>query len=106
MSETTLHKSAAPTLQRASGMKSIIVGFLAVMALTGCGVGMDELEGEQVGSSRSSAGLMSAMMDNSTSAQAELRPPGSVDPRVALPQDPIPVFEGKSLPPVAPRPTK
>ncbi|GEM_PF-3196982 len=78
-------------------MKSIIVGMLAVVALTvsGCGVGMDDVEGEQAANGTQVAALLSA--DNTRSAQAEMRGQTNNDPRVQLPQDPIPVFEARTV---------
>ena len=84
-------------------MKSIVVGLLAVFALTGCGVGMDDLEGEQAATRVSKAELMSGTGDNSTTAQGEMRGPVNGDPRVALPQDPIPVYVGNPAGPAGPR---
>lgn len=101
MSEMITMKTAAPTLQRVLGMKSILVGLLAALALSGCGVGMDDLEGQEAASGRSAASIMATSGDNTASGQGERR--GPMDPRTALPQDPIPVFEGRSVAPSTPR---
>ena len=87
-------------------MKSILVGLLAVFALTGCGVGMDDVEGQQAASGKTTSQLMATASDNSVSAQGEMRGPINQDPRVLLPQDPIPDYQGKTTGPAGPRPTK
>ena len=102
MSEISRLKNSAPTLQRAPRMKSILVGFVAVFALTGCGVGMDDVEGEDAATATASRDLAS----NSTGSQTELRGPIGGDPLVALPQDPIPVYTGSTIASGAGRPTK
>ncbi len=104
MSELQVMKNTAPRLQRGPSMKSIFVGLLAVFALTGCGVGMDDIEGEQAVSAKAVNGLAAGAKDNSLSAQAGLRGPVNGDPRYALPQDPIPVFESKAFGPGGPLP--
>ncbi|MBS1150454.1 MAG: hypothetical protein H6Q89_2152 [Myxococcaceae bacterium] len=106
MSELKALKNTAPTLQRVPGMKSIFVGLLAVFALTGCGVGMDDLEGEQAAAGQTADAVMAASTDNSVSAQGEILGPVHKEPLVALPQDPIPVFEGKRTGTNVPRPAK
>jgi hypothetical protein len=106
MSEIIVMKNTAPRLQRVPSMKSIFVGLLAVFALTGCGVGMDGLEGDQASSDVSVEQPLAASSDNSTSSQTEMRGPINQDPRVQLPQDPIPVFEAKTAGTGTPRPTK
>jgi hypothetical protein len=87
-------------------MKSIFVGLLAVVALTGCGVGMDDVEGEQAVSGQTATELVAVSSDNSASAQSAMRGPINQDPRIQLPQDPIPVYEGKTTGPAGPRPSK
>lgn len=91
-------------MQRGLTMKSMIVGMLAAVALmaSGCGVGMDDLEGEQAANGTSTAALLNA--DNTRSAQGEMRGQANGDPRVQLPQDPIPVFEARTV--GSGRPTK
>ena len=106
MSENTVMMNTAPTLQRVMRMKSILVGLLAVFALTGCGVGMDDIEGQQAAPSKTTSQLKAATSDNSVSAQGEMRAPINQDPRVLLPQDPIPDYQGMPTGPAAPRPTK
>jgi hypothetical protein len=81
-------------------MKSIVVGLLAAFALTGCGVGVDELEGEVEATAQVNRQLMDST-GHFVGAQAEMRMNG--DPWVALPQDPIPVYEGKTSGPAGPR---
>lgn len=96
----------APKMQRSLSMKSILVGFLAVAALSGCGVGMDDPEGQQAATGQTTAQLMGTNSDNTASAQAEMRGPQGQDPRTMLPQDPIPVLVGSPLPAGTPRPGK
>ena len=98
--------NAAPTLHWAGTMKSIIVGLLAVSALTGCGVGMDDPEGQQVVSGSTTSALRPAAQDNAAGAQVELRAPVGQDPRTWLPQDPIPTSEARTYPTQPPRPTR
>lgn len=101
-----MSENTAPKMQRVNRMKSMIVGLLAVVALTGCGVGMDDPEGQEALSGSTAAPIMAASGDNAAGGQAELRGPVGQDPRTALPQDPIPVYEGRSVPPSTPRPGK
>ena len=78
-------------------MRSILVGFVGAVALTGCGVGMDDPEGELAATGSASTALMAASVENTASAQAEFRNPTGQDPRTMLPQDPIPVLVGDSV---------
>lgn len=89
MSETTI-KNTALRLQGVLIMKSTIVGLLAVVALGGCGVGLDDPEGQQAVAGSTSAALITKPAPD----QPELLKPRATDPH-ALPQDPIPLFEGK-----------
>lgn len=107
MSEISeMKKNTAPTLQRVPGMKSIFVGLLAVFALTGCGVGMDELEGEQDATKRTAHELMGESADKPMSVQGEIRGPLVRDALNGLPQDPVPDLEGKPSGPAGPRTVK
>ena len=92
MSETTM-ENTAPTLQRVLSMKAMIVGLLAVVALGGCGVGLDDPEGRQAVSGSTSAALMS---NKAPPEQPDLVKGGSGT--TALPQDPIPLFDAKQGP--------
>lgn len=93
---------SAPTLQRGPSMKSILVGLLAVFALSGCGVGVDYADTQEAPASTSARDLTA----NSTGTQTELHGPINQDPRTALPQDPIPVYTGSTIPTGGGRPTK
>ena len=112
MSDSTVMNYTAPRLQRVPRMKLICVGLLAVVALTGCGVGMDDPEGAQAALGASAALMMgegSMMNDSSdkpTPGQREVVGVVKGDPRVALPQDPIPVYESKVIAPSTVRPPK
>ena len=75
-------------------MKAILVGLLAVVALGGCGVGVEDPEGQQAATGTSQV----ALINNPVTGQPELVRVGGVDPHNALPQDPIPLFEGKTNP--------
>lgn len=92
-------------LQRGMGMKSILVGFVAAVALSGCGVGMDDPEGTEAATGQNTVGLV-ATTENTATAQADFRGPNGQDPRTALPQDPIPVYVGQSVPSAPGRPGK
>ena len=95
MSETTM-ENTAPTLQRVLSMKAMIVGLLAVVALGGCGVGLDDPEGQQAVSGSTSAALMS---NKAPPEQPDLVKGGNGGcPTTALPQDPIPLFDAKQGP--------
>jgi uncharacterized lipoprotein len=87
-------------------MKATIVGFLAVLALSGCGVGVDDPEGEQA-IAQSSAGLM---LVKTVAPPPEFVTAPRAGPRTALPQDPTPMSQGKPIAPGSnepdPRPTK
>jgi hypothetical protein len=95
------------------GMKRLAVAILAMVALSGCGVGADEywdgeklvsrsgqaLEqgsdvGSDVGTGVPALGDQPGPQVPGTAAPSPWRDPSTV----ALPQDPIPVFEGKPAP--------
>ena len=107
--ETSDMASTSPTASRLHmvlGMKGFAVAILAMVALFGCGVGADEYwDGEKL-VSRSGQALeqnpdTAPELPNPGGAQAPgpAAPSGTRDPStVALPQDPIPVFEGKPVP--------
>lgn len=84
-------------LQRGTRMKSILVGFVAAVVLSGCGVGVDDPEGLEASTGTTSVALM-GNGDNTTTAQAEFRNGTGGDPRIELPQDPIPVYVGNVAP--------
>ena len=93
MSETTM-KNTASSLQRVLGMKAMIVGLLAGVALAGCGVGLNDAEGQQAVAGSSAA----ALLNNPSEGQPDLVRGAGPDPRTALPQDPIPLFNSKQGP--------
>ncbi len=93
MSEATM-KNTASRLQKGCTMKAMIVGLLAVAALSGCGVGLDDPQGQQAVGSTTSA----ALMNNPAPGQPDLVKGTGYDPRTALPQDPIPLFDAKQGP--------
>jgi len=100
---------SASGLQMIKNMKLWAVTMLAVVTASACGVGVDETyEGVTLVSSSSSAlqqeettptvGAEPAAVPNVpqtpvTTTPSPIRDPGAV----ALPQDPIPVFEGKPM---------
>jgi hypothetical protein len=80
-----------------------IGGLLAVVLLAGCGVGADESYAELAAASAGQAleetrpaaeAPSTDTQPTETTAIVPAKDPGTV----ALPQDPIPVFEGKPLP--------
>lgn len=95
---------SASRLHSIGGIMVRIVGILAVVLLAGCGVGADESYAD-LGASSSGQALeetqpaaetpSSDTQPTETTAPLPAKDPGTV----ALPQDPIPVFEGKPLPP-------
>lgn len=118
------NERAAVTHTSASGlhmirnMKLFAVTMLAVVACSACGVGMDEtydgqtlvaadgqaLEGSTNTTPGPTAGPVLPNAPSVPQTPMNTTPPGVRDPStVALPQDPIPVFEGKPVvPPSAP----
>lgn len=110
--ETARNKTASG-LHMVLGMKRFAVAILAMAALSGCGVGADEYwDGEKLVSRSGQA------LEQNPDVAPELPNPGEAQPgqggpqtpgtstpspwrdpsTVALPQDPIPVFEGKPAP--------
>jgi hypothetical protein len=105
--------TSASGLQMVKCMKRFAVGIVAVLALAGCGVGADETSDGQTLVTSSGQALIAApeagpLVNTGlptqtlvTTAPSPLRNPGTV----SLPQDPIPVYEGKTgTPVVAPAP--
>ncbi len=103
---TSEQVTSASGLQKGSSMKRVAVAILAMVVITGCGVGADEsydgqtlvgangqaLEvGPAVGPELPNA---SGPQTPATTAPSTVRNPGLV----ALPQDPIPVYEGRPAP--------
>lgn len=90
---------SASQLQKGFSMKSVIVGMLAValLALSGCGVGVDETlgaDGTPVAETHQAVLTGAPGTNNYGPPQPGTGP--DVNP-VALPQDPIPLFEGKAV---------
>ena len=93
-----------------SSMKRVAVAILAMVVVTGCGVGADESYDGQNQVSSSGQGLemgpavgpehpgVTGPQPPATTAPSPAHDPGTV----ALPQDPIPVFEGRPFPQTAP----
>lgn len=89
-------------------MMRAAVAIVAMLSLAGCGVGADETYDGQTLVSSSGQALMAGTpvepgappQTPVTAAPSPLRNPGTV----ALPQDPIPVYEGRTASPV-PLPT-
>lgn len=94
---------SASRLHNVGGIMMRIVGILAVVLLAGCGVGADESYAD-LGAASSGQALEETQaagetpstdtQPSETTAPLPNKDPGTV----ALPQDPIPVFEGKPLP--------
>ena len=92
---------SASSLQKGLSMKTAFVGMLAAMAVSGCGVGVGEQLDEHGNGIATEQSALTAtqtvpgLPDSSTNP----KPSGQHDPgTVALPQDPIPMFEGKPMP--------
>lgn len=92
-----MDSGSASTLQRGPSMMVRVVGILAVMALSACGVGVEGEDPEGAAATRSE--LQLACSELGTCPQAPVAPPPSatgtvvaaqVPGTVALPQDPIP----------------
>jgi len=91
-------------------MKPFAVVILAMMALTGCGVGADEsydgvtlvaANGEALEQGPVVPGVPTTNLPQApvnTATPTPMREPGTV----ALPQDPIPIYEGRPAPQPAP----
>ena len=102
----TSDRRSASGLHMGSSMKRVAVAILAMVVITGCGVGADEsydgqtlvaangqaLEtGPAVGPQVNTGGVPQTP---ATTAPSPVRDPGMV----GLPQDPIPVYEGRPGP--------
>ena len=104
----TSERTSASGLHMVRGMKRFAVGIVAVLALAGCGVGADEAYDGQTLVTASGQALLASPEGGPvvaaplppqapvTTATSPLRNPGTI----ALPQDPIPVYEGKTASPV------
>ncbi len=109
-SEFTSAGRSASGLQMVSSMKRVAVAILAMVVVSGCGVGADEYYDGQNLVSASGEALTTGPevgpqlpgttgpQTPETTAPSPVRDPGTV----ALPQDPIPVFEGKPFPQAPP----
>ena len=98
------HHPALP-LHSASSMKARLALFVAALVLGACGVGVDgTLDGTDSAPQSQTSELTAAAKDPGKASEIPANPKpsgasGVLDPStVALPQDPIPVFEGKPLP--------
>lgn len=109
----TSERASASGLQMARDMMRVAVGIVAMLSLAGCGVGADESYDGQALVTSSDAALLAQPEGGPgvetgrppqtpvTTTTSPLRNPGTV----SLPQDPIPVFEGRTATPVtAPAP--
>lgn len=91
-------------------MKRVAVAILAMVLVSGCGVGADEFyDGENLVSASGQALEVQEDPQPSLPPDAIPQPTGTTVPSpfygpgtVALPQDPIPVFEGRPLPTAPP----
>lgn len=70
------------------------VAILAVVAFAGCGVGIEEAQAQTPGAVGTQADAISKPAD----PPPEFRPRTVGDPTTALPQDPVPDYEGKRGP--------
>ena len=107
-------EKSASGLQMVLGMKRFAVAILAMVVVSGCGVGADEYwDGEKLVSSQSQAMEQNPadapeLPGTAPEAHGPQAPgtsgtsPGRDPSTVALPQDPIPVFEGKPVPQTPP----
>ena len=107
-------EKSASGLQMVLGMKRFAVAILAMVVVSGCGVGADEYwDGEKLVSSQSQgleqnpadAPVLPGTPPQTHGPQApgtSGTSPGRDPSTVALPQDPIPVFEGKPVPQTPP----
>jgi hypothetical protein len=103
MPNDTLNAFVAPRLQygkEVMNLKRWIVGLLAVVALGGCGVGVDDPEGQQAagktgqGLTPGKGGNVTAQSASHTSAEMGATTNNSMgnDGTTYLPQDPVPLF--------------
>jgi hypothetical protein len=109
METSELGTASASGLHMVMHMKRVAVAMLAMVVVSGCGVGADEtydgqnvvaahgqaLDGPDVGPALPGAGIPQV---TGTAAPSPVHDPSTV----ALPQDPIPVFEGRPAPDPAP----
>ena len=105
-SEITSARGSASGLQMVSSMKRVAVAILAMVVVSGCGVGADEsYDGQNLVSSSGEALTAgpevgpplpggNGPQTPETTVPSPVRDPSTV----ALPQDPIPVYEGKPFP--------
>ena len=98
--------ASASGLQKGWSMKRVAVAILAMVVITGCGVGADESYDGQtlVGSDGQALEIGPAVGPDLSNAGGPQAPattvtsPGRDPGTVALPQDPIPVYEGRPGP--------
>lgn len=93
--------SSAPVLQKGFGMRFVAVAILALAVGTGCGVGADETyDGQTLVTSEGQALEADGVGTRAGAPQplVNTSPTPSRDPGlVSLPQDPIPVYEGRPV---------
>lgn len=102
--------ASASGLHKGWSMKRVAVAILAMVVITGCGVGADESYDGQtlVGSNGQALEVGPAVGPELPNAAAPQAPattvtsPGRDPGTVALPQDPIPVYEGRPGPQTPP----
>lgn len=104
----TSERSSASGLHMLGHMMRVAAGIVAMLSLAGCGVGADESYDGQALVSSSGEALLAQPEGGPvvetgrppqtpvTTMTSPLRNPGTV----ALPQDPIPVYEGRTASPV------
>lgn len=105
-SEITSARGSASGLQKVGSMKRVAVAILAMVVVSGCGVGADEYyDGQNLVSSSGEALTTGPEVGPQLPGGNGPQTPGTTAPSpvrdpstVALPQDPIPVYEGKPLP--------
>ncbi len=101
-------REMAPRLHRVLPMVRWAVAILAVGVLSGCGMGVDDFpppDGEVATGSDGQALEGDSPALKGGESPANSAPSSPKDPgTVALPQDPIPLFEGKPLAPGGPLP--
>ena len=99
---------SASGLQMGKRMKLVAVAILAMVLATGCGVGADEsYDGQNLVASNGQALEAGPAVGPDLPPSSAPQTPGTTAPgplhdpsTVALPQDPIPVFEGRPAPQV------
>ncbi len=104
--ETSELQTSASGLHKGFSMKRVAVAILAMVVITGCGVGADEsYDGQTLvaadGQALESGPAVGPQVNTgnvpqtpATTAPSPVRDPGMV----GLPQDPIPVYEGRPGP--------